>query len=165
MTMEEIARETGTYVSNINTAEQIVISGEKMAVAAAMDLASARGAKRVIPLSVGGAFHSGLMEPAKAGLIQAINSLSFKDPEVPIIANITGKPLTTAESVKQELVAQICGCVQWKQSIDYMINSGVVDFVEVGPGQALRSMVKRINHNATVTCVGDIDSILSLHRN
>ncbi len=165
MTLEEIARETGTYVSNINTAEQIVISGERMAVAAAMDLASARGAKKVIPLSVGGAFHSGLMEPARAGLIEVINSLPFKDPEVPIIANITGKPLTTAESVKQELVAQICGCVQWKQSIDYMIGSGVADFVEVGPGKALSGMVKRINKNATVTCVGDIDSILSLHRN
>ena len=165
MTIEEIARETGTYVSNINTSEQIVISGERMGVATALDLASARGARRVVPLSVGGAFHSGLMEPARAGLIDAINGLSFKDPQIPIVANCTGKPLTTAESVKQELAAQICGCVQWKRSIDHMIDSGVADFIEVGPGNALSGMVKRINKNASVSCVGDIESILKLHRN
>ena len=69
MTITEISRETGTYVSNVNTSEQIVISGERMAVASALDLASARGAKKVIPLHVAGAFHSGLMEPATAGLV------------------------------------------------------------------------------------------------
>ena len=164
MTMEEIARETGTYVSNINTAEQIVISGERIAVARALDLASARGAKKVIPLKVGGAFHSGLMEPARAGLIQAVNSVRFNDPQVPIIANCTGEPLTNAESVKRELVAQICGCVQWKRSIDYMVGSGVSNFIEVGPGRALSGMVKRISRAAKVASVRDIDSILELGR-
>ena len=164
MTMEEIARETGTYVSNVNTAEQIVISGERIAVARTLDLASARGAKKVIPLRVGGAFHSGLMEPARAGLIEAVNSLTFGDPEVPIIANCTGEPLTTADSVKRELVAQICGCVQWKRSIDYMVGSGVSNFIEVGPGNSLSGMVKRISRDAKVASVGDMDSILSLHR-
>lgn len=165
MTLEEIARETGTYVSNVNTAEQIVISGERIAVARALDLASARGAKKVIPLKVGGAFHSGLMEPARTGLIEAANSLSFKDPEIPIIANCTGQPLTTADSVRKELIAQICGCVQWKKSIDYMVGSGVSNFIEVGPGKTLSGMVKRINRDAKITSVGDIDSILDLHRN
>ncbi|MCH8205566.1 MAG: ACP S-malonyltransferase [Chloroflexi bacterium] len=165
MTMEEIARETGTYVSNVNTAEQIVISGERIAVARTLDLASARGAKKVIPLRVGGAFHSGLMEPARAGLIEAVNSLTFDDPKVPIIANYTGEPLTTADSVKRELVAQICGCVQWKRSIDYMVGSGVSNFIEVGPGKALGGMVKRISREAKITSVGDMDSILSLRRN
>ena len=165
MTLEEIARESGTYVSNVNTAEQIVISGERIAVARALDLASARGAKKVIPLKVGGAFHSGLMEPARSGLIDAVNSLSFSDPEIPIIANCTGEPLTTADSVRNELVTQISGCVQWKRSIDYMVGSGVSNFIEVGPGKALGGMVKRIKRDAKVTSVGDIDSILSLHRN
>ena len=165
MTLEEIARETGTYVSNINTEEQIVISGERMAIARALDLASARGAKKGIPLSVGGAFHSGLMEPARAGLVEAVNQLDFKDPEVPIVANCTGKPLTTGESVKQELVSQICDCVQWKRSIDYMVRAGVSNFIEVGPGKSLSGMVKRINKEAKVASVGDIDSILSLNRN
>jgi len=165
MTIEEVARETGTYVSNVNTAEQIVISGDHMAVARALDLASARGARKVIPLKVGGAFHSGLMEPAKTGLIDAIHSLTFRDPEIPIIANCTGQPLTSAETVRDELVSQISRCVQWKRSIDYMVGSGVHDFIEVGPGQVLSGMVKRINKKARVASVGDIDSILSLHQN
>jgi [acyl-carrier-protein] S-malonyltransferase len=165
MTMEEVARDTGVYVSNVNTAEQIVISGERLAIARALDLASARGAKKVIPLRVGGAFHSGLMEPAMAGLIRAVSEVEFRDPSVPIIANCTGKPLTDAQEIKQELVSQICGCVQWKRSVDYMVKTGVSNFVEIGPGRALSGMVKRINRRATVTNVGDLESILSLHRN
>lgn len=165
MTLEEIARETGTYVSNINTAEQIVISGDNIAVARACDLATARGAKKAIPLRVGGAFHSGLMEPATMGLLEAINEMTFHAPEIPIIGNCKGEPLVTAESVKQELVSQVCSCVQWKRSIDYMVGSGVQSFIEVGPGKALSGMVKRISRDAEITSVGDIDSILSLSRN
>ena len=165
MTLAEIARETGVFVSNINTAEQIVISGERMGVAQAMDLASARGAKKVIPLRVGGAFHSNLMEPAKAGLLDAINKLDFRDPQVPIVGNYTGEPLTTGDQVKQELMSQICGCVQWKRSIDYMVTSGVHDFIEIGPGKALSGMVKRINKSASISNVADFDSIMRLHRN
>jgi len=165
MTIEEISRETGIYVSNVNTAEQIVISGERMAVARAMDMATARGAKKAVPLRVGGAFHSALMEPAREGLVEVVNSLKFRDPTVPIVANTTGVPLTKAEDVKQELIAQICGCVQWKQSIDYMVESGVSRFIEVGPGNSLSGMVKRIAQSAETVSVGDIDSILLLSRN
>ncbi len=165
MTMEEVARDTGVYVSNVNTAEQIVISGERLAIARALDLASARGAKKVIPLRVGGAFHSGLMEPAMTGLIRAVSEIEFREPSVPIIANCTGKPLTDAQEIRQELVSQICGCVQWKRSVDYMVKTGVSNFVEIGPGRALSGMVKRISRRATVTNVGDLESILSLHRN
>jgi [acyl-carrier-protein] S-malonyltransferase len=165
MTMEEVARDTGVYVSNVNTAEQIVISGERLAIARALDLASARGAKKVIPLRVGGAFHSGLMEPAMTGLIRAVSEVEFREPSVPIIANCTGKPLTDAQEIRQELVSQICGCVQWKRSVDYMVKTGVSNFVEIGPGRALSGMVKRISRRATVTNVGDLESILSLHRN
>ena len=165
MTTEEIVRETGTYVSNINTAEQIVISGERIAVAQAMDLALARGAKKVILLRVGGAFHSGLMESAKVGLVQTVSKLNFMEPTVPIVANCTGTPLTTGETIKQELIAQISSCVQWKRSIDYMVGSGVSNFIEVGPGKALSGMVRRISKDARVASVADIDSILSLRRN
>ncbi len=165
MTISEISRETGTYVSNVNTTEQIVISGERIPVAHALDLALARGAKKVIPLQVAGAFHSGLMESAKAGLVDAVNRLTFRDPRIPIIANCTGEPLTTAQSVKQELVAQISSCVQWKRSIDYIVGSGVSSFIEVGPGRALGGMVKRIERGARVTSVNDFDSIIRLHRN
>lgn len=165
MTIEEISRETGTYVSNVNTEQQIVISGDSIAVARALDLASARGARRTIPLSVGGAFHSALMEPAREGLVDVIKGLEFKPPTVPIIANTTGEPLTKAEDVKQELIAQICGCVQWKQSIDYMIASGVTRFIEIGPGNSLTTMVKRISKTAQTVNIGDVESILTLSLN
>ena len=165
MTIEEISRETGTYVSNVNTPEQVVISGERMLVAQALDMALARGAKKVLPLRVGGAFHSALMEPATKGLAEAIGKLEFKDPLVPIVANCTGEPLTSAEEVKQELVSQVCSCVQWNRSIDYMLGSGVSYFVEVGPGRALSSMVKRIDRSTEAVSVGDMDSILDLRRN
>ena len=165
MTSEEIARETGTYVSNVNTVAQIVISGERIAVAQALDLAASRGAKKVLPLRVGGGFHSRLMEPAREGLVRAVESLSFNDPTVPIVANCTAKPLTTSEEVKQELVSQIVSCVQWKSSIDYMVGSGVTRFIEIGPGKALSSMVKRIDRSADAASVSDIDAILRLHRN
>ncbi len=165
MTIEEISRETGTYVSNVNTAEQIVISGDRMAVARALDLATARGAKRAIPLRVGGAFHSALMEPARTGLLEAVSELQFRDPAVPIVANCTGEPLTNADDVKREIIAQISTCVQWKRSMDYMLGAGVSRFVEIGPGKTLTSMVKRIDRSADAVSIEDMDAILRLSRN
>ena len=162
MTMEEIARETGTYVSNINTGEQIVVSGERIAVANALDLATARGAKKAIPLKVGGAFHSALMEPARTGLEDAVTRMRFKDARVPIVANCTAEPITAADEIRQELVTQISSCVQWKKSIDYMIEAGTKQFIEVGPGRALSGMVKRIDRSAEAVNVSDIKSIVSL---
>ena len=165
MIMEEISRETGTYISNVNTPVQIVISGERMALARALDLAIARGAKKAIPLRVGGAFHSPLMEPAKLGLVEAVKNLEFKDPVIPIVANCTGDPLTKADDVKKELISQISSCVQWNQSIDYMIGAGVSRFIELGSGRALSSMVRRIDPSAEAVSVGDMDSILQLSKN
>lgn len=164
MILEEVARESGVYVSNINTTEQIVISGHKMAVARAMDMALIRGAKRVIPLKVAGAFHSGLMDPAKLELRKLLWEMDFRDPEVPIIANCTGRPLMTSEEIKNELVTQMSGCVQWKRSVDQMISSGVTNFLEIGPGTALSGMVKRISGDANVANVTDMESITALSR-
>ncbi len=163
--LQEVARETGVWISNVNTGDQIVISGERMAIARAMDLCEARGAKKVISLKVGGAFHSGLMEPARAGLMNAIEGMDIRDARVPIVANCTGVPLTAAADIKQELLSQVCGTVQWKDTIDYMVGSGVDSFVEIGPGRALSGMVKRINRRAKTSSVADLDSILKLRRN
>ena len=165
ITIEEISREAGTYVSNINTPNQIVISGERMAVANTLDMALARGARKAIPLKVGGAFHSALMEPAKLGLAEVVRELTFSDPTVPIVANCTGEPLLKADDVKQELITQICSCVEWERSIGYMLGSGVSQFFEVGPGKALSAMVKRIDSSAEAVSVGDMDAILRLSRN
>ena len=163
--LQEVARETGVWISNVNTGEQIVISGERMAIARAMDLCEARGAKKAIALRVGGAFHSGLMEPARAGLIEAIERMDFRDSRIPIVANCTGTPITAAQDVKNELVAQVCSTVQWKGTIEYMVGSGVDSFLEIGPGRALSGMVKRIDRRANISNVADLDSILSLMKN
>ena len=163
-TIEEISRETGTYVSNINTKEQIVISGSVIAVAQALDLASARGAKRTVPLKVGGAFHSDLMEPAKGGLIEAVDSIKFNEPKIPIIGNCIARPLDTADQVKQEVISQISSCVHWKGSIDYMIDQGISFFVEFGPGKTLSSMVKRIDSSASSVNIGDMETVLSFSK-
>ena len=160
--LQEVARETGVWISNVNTGEQVVISGERMAIARAMDLCTARGAKKAIALRVGGAFHSGLMEPARAGLMQAIEGVEFNDSLVPIVANCTGKPMTDSADIKQELLSQVCGTVQWKDTIEYMVGSGVDRFLEIGPGRALSGMVKRIHRRAKISNVADLGSIHSL---
>ncbi len=158
----EIAKSSGTYVSNINTQEQIVISGEKEKIQIAMDMASEKGAKRVIPLNVGGAFHSGLMEPARPGLEEAVESVGFTDSSVPIVANCSALPISDSESIKKELVTQISGCVNWKDTIQYMIDQGVTDFYEIGPGRALSGMVKKINKEMNTFNISDLVSIREL---
>ena len=158
----EIAKSSGTYVSNINTQEQIVISGEKEKIQIAMDMASEKGAKRVIPLNVGGAFHSGLMEPARPGLEEAVESVRFTDSSVPIVANCSAKPISDSESIKKELITQISGCVNWKDTIQYMIDQGVTDFYEIGPGRALSGMVKKINKEMNTFNISDLVSIREL---
>jgi len=158
----EIAKSSGTYVSNINTQEQIVISGEKEKIQIAMDMASEKGAKRVIPLNVGGAFHSDLMEPARPGLEEAVESVGFTDSSVPIVANCSAQPISDSESIKKELVTQISGCVNWKDTIQYMIDQGVTDFYEIGPGRALSGMVKKINKEMNTFNISDLVSIREL---
>ena len=162
ITLQEIADESGVFISNINTQEQIVISGEKTAVGVAMNMASNQGAKKVIPLNVGGAFHSGLMEPAKSGLIDAVNEVDFETSRVPIVANCSGDPVSEPEEIRNELITQISGCVQWKKSVEFMIKSGVTDFAEIGPGRALSGMVRRIERSANTFNVSDLDAILNL---
>ena len=111
--VEEVCREAGAYPSNINSSQQVIISGDNDSLAIAVDLAKARGAKKAIKLSVGGAFHSILMEPARDSLMDFIESLNFSDPEIPLIGNVNAKPLENASQIKNELIEQLMSCVQW----------------------------------------------------
>jgi [acyl-carrier-protein] S-malonyltransferase len=131
-------------IANFNAPGQIVISGDQDALSVAMELAKARGAKRVIPLAVSGAFHSPVMQPASAGLAQAIKSTDIYDATIPIIGNIDAKPLKQAQTFREELAQQIAAPVQWIRTIEYLVDAGVTIFLEIGPGQALTGMVKRI---------------------
>lgn len=159
---EHICAETGVELANINADGQIVVSGDKIAVARAMDLATARGARKAIPLPVSGAFHSSLMIEAEQGLAETVKDMKFRDPKMPIIANCDPKPLTTGDEVRQELVGGLCQCVQWKGSVRHMVDSGVSRFVEFGSGGVLASLIKRIDRGVAVATVSDSASMRKL---
>ena len=153
--LEEICLASGAQIANINSSEQIVISGSKKSLAYAAELAQDQGARRVVPLLVSGAFHSGLMEPASQDMAEAINQENFNEPSIPIIANITAQPLTTAEEIKSELISQLCGCVDWRGSVNYMADTGIKTFVEIGPGQVLSGLIRRINPELQTINIGE----------
>ena len=158
----EVCEESGTQMANINCPGQLVISGENENLTQAMDLAEARGAYRTIQLQVSGAFHTPLMQPAVDGMSGVTASLSFGEPSIPIIGNTTAQPLTTAELIKEELLRQLCNCIQWQRSIEYMINDGVSTFIEIGPGRVLASLIKRINKDVKTLNIGDVQAIRDL---
>ncbi len=143
-------------VANYNAPGQIVISGEQHALALASELAKARGAKRVIPLAVSAAFHSPVMEPAARGLTQALENTSIQSARIPVIGNIHAAPLTTAQEIRGELAQQVAASVQWIRTIEYLAQAGVTLYIEIGPGQALVGMVKRIVKGATTLNIGNL---------
>ena len=165
VTAEEICRESGAQMSTINTEQQIILAGDHHSLAMAIDIASARGAKKAIPLQVGGAFHSGLMSPAQEGLNAMIDSLNFHDPVVPLIGNVTTKSLNTADEVKEELRMQLTSCVQWNNTVKFMLNDGIDTFYEIGHGKILSGMVKRIERRANISNIGDFESVLAYASN
>ena len=159
LAFEHICSETGVELANVNSDDQVVISGDKIAVARAMDLAMARGAKKAVPLKVSGAFHSSLMGHAQQGLMEAIAGLEMADPVFPIVANSMAAPVTTAEEVRGELIEGLCHCVRWKQSVRYMVDSGASHFVEFGPSRVLSSLIKRIDGDVEAYTLSDPASI------
>ncbi|HEY49388.1 MAG TPA: ACP S-malonyltransferase [Dehalococcoidia bacterium] len=162
ISLEAVCLETGAEIANFNCSGQIVISGTREALARSMDLAKARGAKRVVPLQVSGAFHSTLMQPTIEGMSLAISRIDLHLPEIPIVANSTAQPMTSADEVKEELIQQLCHCVQWQPSVEYMVEAGVSTFIEIGPGQVLTGLIRRINDKVQVHNINDIESIKSL---
>jgi [acyl-carrier-protein] S-malonyltransferase len=159
LAFEHICAETGVELANVNSDDQVVISGDKIAVARAMDLAAARGAKKTVPLKVSGAFHSSLMGYAQEGLIEAIADMEMRDPQVPVVANSLAASVTTAEEVRTELVEGLCHCVKWKQSVRYMVDAGASHFMEFGPARVLSSLIKRIDKDVDAFTLSDPTSI------
>jgi [acyl-carrier-protein] S-malonyltransferase len=157
--LAELCAETGAKVANINCPGQIVISGAEENLNQAVELAKSRGAHRAITLQVSGAFHTKLMQPAVDGMAEIMAKLEFKDPTTPIIGNTTAQPLTTAAAVKEELLNQLCNCVQWQRSVQCMIGQGVNAFVEIGPGKVLAGLIKRIDRGVKILNIGDAESV------
>jgi [acyl-carrier-protein] S-malonyltransferase len=146
-------------VANYNAPGQIVISGEEHALALAVALARERRARKIIPLSVSAAFHSPVMQPAVDGMARCLAAIDMRDPAVPIISNISATPLTAASDLRPELAQQLAASVQWTRSIEYLRSLGVTTFIEIGPGQALTGMVKRIAKDATTMNVGSVTEV------
>ncbi len=130
--------------ANYNSPGQVVISGSSEAIAKACPLMTEAGAKRALPLTVGGAFHSPLMTPAKDELAQAIAQTPFNTPKCPIYQNFDAKPHTDPEEIKANLVSQLNSPVKWTQSVINMIADGATEFTECGPGTVLTNLIKRI---------------------
>lgn len=153
-TIEDICKEVssdGNIVvpANYNCPGQLVISGNVDAINIACGKLKAAGAKRALPLKVGGAFHSPLMQPAKEELEKAIEATTFSAPKCPVYQNFDGKAHTQPEEIKANLIAQLTGSVRWTECVQNMISDGADDFTECGPGKALQGMIGRIDRNVS----------------
>ncbi|RKW58443.1 MAG: [acyl-carrier-protein] S-malonyltransferase [Prevotella sp.] len=153
-TVEKICQQVSTVgnvvvAANYNCPGQLVISGNIDAVNQACELLKEAGAKRALPLKVGGAFHSPLMQPAKDELQTAIENTTFAEPKCPVYQNVDGQPHTAPEEIKKNLIAQLTSSVRWTSSVQNMIKDGANDFTECGPGKALQGMIGRIDKDVT----------------
>lgn len=160
--LAEVCRKTGVWIANINCPGQLVISGAVENLNRAMEQAKARGASRVVPLQVSGAFHTSLMQPAVDGLAKTIATLTFREPVIPVIGNVDARPVPSAQRVKDELLKQLTSPVQWQRSVEYMVANGTSTFFEIGPGRVLSGLIKRISKEASTINVGDVASVRSL---
>jgi [acyl-carrier-protein] S-malonyltransferase len=145
--VEEICAKVNDVVvpANYNCPGQLVISGSIAGIDTACELLTEAGAKRAIKLNVGGAFHSPLMESARAELQSAIENTAINSPICPIYQNIDAKPYNDAESIKKNLIAQLTGAVRWTQIVQHMLQDGATSFTEVGPGNVLQGLVKKVD--------------------
>lgn len=147
--IEEICVQTPGIVvaANYNCPGQLVISGEEAAITTACEALKDAGARRALPLPVGGAFHSPLMEPAKTKLATAIETTLIASPVCPIYQNVSAKGVTDAAKIKQNLIAQLTAPVKWTQSVQQLLSDGATQFTEVGPGKVLQGLVKKIDRS------------------
>lgn len=150
--------------ANFNSPTQLAISGEKAAVEAALPVAKEMGAKRALPLPVGGAFHSPLMEPAAPRLQATLDLLDFQDPGFPIVANVTGKAEDQAANLKKLLVQQITAPVLWVDTLQELARLGVQHFVEIGPGKVLTGLVKRTLKDVQIYNLDRLDDLKSVEQ-
>jgi [acyl-carrier-protein] S-malonyltransferase len=159
-------QETGGTVSpaNINSPDQIVISGSKAAVERAAELAKERGAKRTVMLPVSAPFHCALMQPARDRLAEDLRALAFSKPQIPVVTNVDAKLISEAEEARDALIRQVTGAVQWVRSIQELIAAGVQTFVEVGPGKVLTGLLRQIDRSKTGLNVENEESLQRMQR-
>jgi [acyl-carrier-protein] S-malonyltransferase len=157
-----LCQETGAELANLNSPEQIVISGTVESINKACALAKTKGAKRAIPLKVGGAFHSSLMEPARAGLEAALLNLKIEKPKGVFIPNVTGQAESDPEAIRKLLSKQLTSPVEWVKSMNYAAQSGTKEYLEIGPGKVLKGLARKINPELNVISIekmGDLEQL------
>ena len=154
---EEVAEHGLLVVANTNTADQVVISGELPALDQAVELCRERGARAVVPLRISIASHSPLMQEAAMRLAEVLAAIQLRDPVTPMMASIQGRILTTAEDIRQHMVTQLELPVEWTHSVREMIESGVDTFVEIGPGQVLSRLIRKISRDVRAMALGDTE--------
>ncbi len=155
----EAAQGQVCQAANDNGAGQVVVSGDKAAVERAVEIAKTKGAKRAMLLPVSAPFHCALMQPAADAMAQALAAVNVKPPVVPVVANVTAKPLSAPAEITRALVAQVTGTVRWRESVAFMAGAGVTQFYEVGAGKVLSGLIKRIAEGASASAVGSPEDI------
>ncbi len=162
--VERICLKSGCIIANINCPGQIVISGALEELEEAKKLVRAEDARQ-IPLKVSGAFHSTLMQPVINEFSEIVSSTTFRQPTVPLIANVTARPLTGVDEIKEELITQLCHCIQWQSSVEHMADEEVSTFYEIGPGKVLSGLIRRINPELETVNISSIEEISQLEAN
>jgi [acyl-carrier-protein] S-malonyltransferase len=147
--------------ANDNGAGQVVISGHRAAVERAMEIAKSRGARRAMMLPVSAPFHCALMQPAAEVMAQALAQSAIDSPAVPIVANVSARPVRQPSDIRRLLVSQVTGTVRWRESVGWMASAGVTDFYEIGAGKVLSGLVRRIAEGARGHTVGTAEDIRS----
>jgi [acyl-carrier-protein] S-malonyltransferase len=155
----EVCAQAGVALANLNCPGQIVISGAVDQIAQACELAKAKGAKRALPLTVGGAYHSPLMASAQPKLAVELSRTAVNPPAVTVVSNVTARPHEGPESIRARLVEQVTSPVRWEESIRYLLSQGFSRFIELGPGTALSGFMKRIDKGAQVFNIADVASL------
>jgi [acyl-carrier-protein] S-malonyltransferase len=158
----EAAKGQICQAANDNGGGQVVVSGDKAAVERAVEIAKAKGAKRALMLTVSAPFHCALMQPAADVMAQALAAVSIKQPVVPLVANVTARPVSDPDEIARRLVEQVTGTVRWRESVAFMADEGVTTFYEVGAGKVLSGLVKRIAAGANGTTIGTPGDIAAL---
>ncbi len=157
----EVCALTGVVLANLNCPGQLVISGEADKITQACELAKTRGARRALPLTVAGAYHSPLMATAQPKLAGELENITLGTPAVPVISNVTALPHDSPSSIRARLVEQVTSSVRWEESVRYLLAQGITRFIELGPGTALSGFLKRIDKNAQSFNVADLASLES----
>lgn len=164
-TVEDISREAGCEIANLNCPGQVVVSGSKDSIEKAVNISKQKGALKTIILQVSGAFHSSLMSEAGQRLKKEFSKISFFEPELPVISNVNATPETKPEDIKENLIDQVSCTTRWEESIKYVALRKINTFLEIGPGKVLKGLIKRIDPSLLVHNIENSEDIKNLFVN